>query len=126
MKAGVIAILTTGEYSDFGIYATIRALKDFDFDFLLLGFRSRHSDAHYFSPNDFLDELIAQGFVEHVTLPEFHIETYGAPEQAPEGRWDSQAREGLEVTWVPGCLSHEDCANNVEIGVICAKKRMAP
>lgn len=84
MKTGTIFILTEGEYSDYGISATLRALKDFDFDAELMDVVKAQQDADW-EPGDTLrietfraiEALEQKGFVEHVRIPELHVGSYG-------------------------------------------------
>lgn len=123
MKAGTIFLVTTGEYSDYGVYATLRAKVDFDFDATLAQWLAAHpeDDREYgFSDDRFMSDLILSGVVEEVTVPRLHLSNYSTPEKSPE-KDASESFKGAWPTWVQTCLVHEDCASHpTTLGRACS------
>jgi hypothetical protein len=89
MKAGTRHIITTGEYSDFGIRDSFVVLKDFSFDKALAGWIAVHGDDGEFSyekgktEQDFLDWLRSSGYVADEPLSEVHLSDYSRPTTTP-------------------------------------------
>lgn len=82
MKAGTVFIVTTGEYSDYGIYAKLRAKVTFSFDRELDRYLEAHaSQAHHyrFEQSEFLKHLETRGLVEETAIPEVHLADYSTP-----------------------------------------------
>ena len=89
MKTGDRFIVTTGEYSDYGIRDSFVVLKDFSFDLALKRWLSGHGDGGNFgydtgqSDQDFLASLRADGYVADEKLNEIHLADYSTPETDP-------------------------------------------
>lgn len=84
MKQGEIFLLTTGEYSDCGIFAALRAKKTFSFDREFKRYCDRHGVLQYrLNETAFVDELLARGLVEQYTIPEIHFSSYSTPTDNP-------------------------------------------
>jgi hypothetical protein len=93
MKTGDRFIVTTGEYSDYGIRDSFVVLKDFSFDLALARWLKVHGDATYGEPQfgydqgqseqDFLAWLRVQCFVKDEKLNEVHLCDYSRPEPTP-------------------------------------------
>lgn len=121
MKAGQIFITTHGEYSDYGIGGTWRALQDFDLDKSLASFVSEYRvtevptiEAQYFDKQKFQEYLLSSGLIEAVHLPSVHLGDYGEHPKKLEP-------EEVEVQqWVRACFDHTDCAEHPELGAACA------
>lgn len=90
MKKGQRYIVTTGEYSDYGIADSFTALKDFSFDRALKrwldknGLKVPGSAQKQFSytgptEHDFLASLRTDGYVTDEPLAEVHMSDYGRP-----------------------------------------------
>lgn len=127
MKAGTIFLVTTGEYSDYGIYATLRALCDFDFDATLKQWLAAHPDdteEYGFSTDKFMSDLVLSGNVEEVTLPKLHVANYSTAQESPEA--DAHPKTTAARQWVRGCFDHTDCAGHPELGAACAQRTAQP
>ena len=88
MKTGDRFIVTTGEYSDYGIRDSFVVLKDFSFDLALKRWLSEHGDDGKFgytgqSDQDFLASLRTDGYVIDEKLNEVHLCDYSRPEPSP-------------------------------------------
>ena len=89
MKVGQRYIVTTGEYSDYGIRDSFVVLRDFSFDKALARWMDKHGDAGDFSydpghsEQDFLANLRAEGFVADDKLNEVHLSDYSRPNENP-------------------------------------------
>jgi hypothetical protein len=101
MKQGTIFILTSGCYSDFGIYEVMRAKADFDFDDVVA---TVPKDSH--SIRKLVDRLLETGLAESVSAPAIWLGEYGSIETPTESfevtmrkrypspdRWVRQGRE---------------------------------
>lgn len=123
MKAGTIFILTTGEYSDFGIFATLRATEDFDFDHAVEDYkRANPNEAKQYNGDQqrFLEGLINAQLVEEVVLPRLHLASYSTFETNPEATSREQFKN--PETWILGCLEHDDCKQHPELGAVCERR----
>jgi hypothetical protein len=89
MKTGDRFIVTTGEYSDYGIRDSFVVLKDFSFDLALKRWLSEHGDGGNFgyghgqSDQDFLASLRADGYVADEKLNKIHLMDYYRSEPDP-------------------------------------------
>jgi hypothetical protein len=89
MRAGQRFIVTTGEYSDYGIRDSFVVLKTFSFDRALARWLKAHGEDGNFGygqgngEQDFLADLRAQGCVADDTLNEVHLSDYSRPETSP-------------------------------------------
>jgi hypothetical protein len=87
MKAGQRFIITTGEYSDFGIRDSFVVLKTFSFDRALarwLKMNGRDGEFYFdASEQDFLEYLRAQGYVADDGLNQVHLSDYSRPGPNP-------------------------------------------
>ncbi len=89
MKAGQRFIVTTGEYSDYGIRDAFVVLKDFSFDKALERWIEAHGDDGSFTYEDgrdeqaFLASLRTDGFVADEPLNVVHLSNYSRPEPSP-------------------------------------------
>ena len=89
MKTGERFIVTTGEYSDYGIRDSFVVLKDFSFDLALAEWIKKNSDDGSFSydrgktEQDFLQSLRASGMVADEKWNEVHLSDYSRPEPSP-------------------------------------------
>jgi hypothetical protein len=76
---GDIVLVTSGEYSDFGIVAFTEALQDFDgqevVDKFLVEKRRENSD-YYFLDAEFGDWLINQGYLKKKEFKEMFLDKY--------------------------------------------------
>lgn len=137
MIKGEIFILTTGEYSDFGITATLRALVAFDLDEEVRAFpkpqrpRSPYDRADApprfdFRSHKFIEHLIAKKLAENVPLRALHLGDYGDPPSLPLG--DYHGREeyaDATVVGVATCIKHDDCCENpMTLGAACLQKQI--
>lgn len=98
MKSGTVFIVTSGEYSDFGIYGKFKAEKDFSFDAELKSFLESNPDLHeqyHFDRERFFDSLLLGGLVSQVSIPEMHIDDYSTVCETPEADWESLAEASL-------------------------------
>lgn len=80
MKAGETFIVTSGEYSDFGIRDSLRALVDFDWNECVTAYLELHPDqsvAYGGEFDKFLSWLREIGKVETAPLIQVHIGDYG-------------------------------------------------
>lgn len=71
MNTGETFFVTTGEYSDYGIHAILRARRDFSWDELAARWSELGKD-HY----HFVEYLTDEGYVEHVKMIEIHMADY--------------------------------------------------
>ena len=97
MKTGQVFIVTTGEYSDFGIFSKLRALRDFSFDDTLASWTIEHKDRieeYSYREGDFITHLIESHLVEECEIQEVHLADYG--------------------TFVPGCARDSTSASPVK------------
>jgi hypothetical protein len=113
MKKGQRFIVTTGEYSDYGIRDSFIVLKDFSFDKALERWIDKHGDDGSFSYEDsrdeqaFLASLRAEGLVADEQLNVVHLCDYSRPAVNPakdaiddEDRFAIWCKSGdLEVWW---------------------------
>ena len=89
MKTGDRFIVTTGEYSDYGIRDSFVVLKDFSFDLALERWLKAHGDDGHFgydagqSDQDFLASLRADGYVGDEPLNKVHLADYSRPAPTP-------------------------------------------
>ena len=119
MKAGVIFLVTSGSYSDYGIRATFLALRDFSWDAEVQDFeRQRQPSTTYLDFNNVLEVLIARGLVRHVYLPEIVMGEFGRLN--PHG--EAAATKGTTPLrgWSERCIDHDDCINIASLGIACA------
>jgi len=87
IKKGQLIIISDGEYDDYQIVNTFRALKDFDTNEVMREFLIKHPEADgnlhsLLSPrtiNTFQCYLIETGMAEEVHTTEWHIADYGKP-----------------------------------------------
>ena len=85
MKVGQRFIITTGEYSDYGIRDSFVVLKTFSFDEALSEWFGKHGDERAFGyeagqgDQDFLKSLRERGLVADEPLNEVHLHDYGRP-----------------------------------------------
>ena len=77
VKAGDIVLVTSGEYSDFGIIALCRAAVGFDAKELVSTFRAEKGDL-CFDNDAFGDWLIKTGRLEKVSFRELYVGAYNA------------------------------------------------
>jgi hypothetical protein len=87
MKQGETYVLTTGEYSDYGIRAIVTALREFDFDAAIAAYKATLPEhtCHYDERNGLIDYLLAQGLVAFAeTVSELHVGDYGPLLDTPE------------------------------------------
>jgi hypothetical protein len=115
MKTGQRFIVTTGEYSDYGIRDSFVVLRDFSFDKALARWIDKHGDDGMFSyeggrdEQAFLASLRAEGLVADEMLNEIHLCDYSRPATDPakdagdeEGRfaiWCKSEAGEIEVWW---------------------------
>ena len=89
MKKGDRVIVTTGEYSDYGIRDSFVCLKDFSFDKTLAEWIKKYGDEGnfgYAEHNDeqaFLSRLRTDGLVADEKLNQVHLCDYGTPTTDP-------------------------------------------
>lgn len=89
MKTGQRFIVTTGEYSDYGIRDSFVVLRDFSFDATLKAWLAKHGDDGAFGygtgngEQDFLASLRAHGLVADEQLNTVHLANYSTPELDP-------------------------------------------
>jgi len=89
MKAGQRIIITTGEYSDYGIRDNFIVLKDFSFDRTLEQWIEKHGvdgrfgwdDGH--GEQDFLKYLRKKKLVADDDVRTVHLASYSDPEHCP-------------------------------------------
>jgi hypothetical protein len=100
MKAGERYIITTGEYSDYGIRDSFVVLKTFSFDAALETWISKNGDDGSFSfetgkdEQSFLAWLRSEGYVADETMREVHLADYSRPNTTPaKDRGDEPAQE---------------------------------
>lgn len=67
---GQLILVTSGEYSDYGVDALIRVVSTFDWNTELESFSSTHKGYHYLRPSAFINHLAKQGTIEEVTFEE--------------------------------------------------------
>lgn len=82
MKKGERYIITTGEYSDFGITDHFVALKTFSFDLALKRWLNGRDEFEYTEgrrEHDFLAWLRTEGLVEDIPLNQVHLADYSTP-----------------------------------------------
>lgn len=124
MKAGTIFVVTSGEYSDYGLSGTFRARCDFWWNDVLeawLKTNEKQSGDYHGDFRAFLKHLETEDLVEHVTIPKIHIGDYGTFERHPE-----DVKETADApTWVLACLAHDDCRKHPEIGAACEQRTAA-
>ena len=89
VRAGDLVLVTSGEYSDFGVIALCRAVIDFDAKALVPVFREGREDDSY-DNSEFGDWLIKSGRLEKVSFRELYVGAYHAEpsiaeEPAPKG-----------------------------------------
>lgn len=81
MKKGELFIVTTGEYSDYGIAAKFEALQQFSADAELAQWVKDHpesSEKYHFNSTKFLQWLETRGLVKEATIREWHLESYSS------------------------------------------------
>ena len=108
MKKGDRFIVTTGEYSDYGIRDSFVVLKDFSFDQALLrwlnvrgGVDGSFGDGPGHGEQDFLASLRTNGYVADENLNTVHMANYSRPEPSPANdSGDEPAGDG-EATPAP-------------------------
>lgn len=89
MKKDQRFIITTGEYSDYGIRDSFVVLRDFSFDKTLATWIVEHGDNGNFTfetgrdEQSFLTYLRDVGLVADETLNEVHLASYSRPEINP-------------------------------------------
>lgn len=102
MKAGERYIVTTGEYSDYGIRDSFIVKRTFSFDLALERWLKEYGDDGSFgyaggqSEQDFLAWLRSEGFVEDEKLNEVHLANYSQPEPAPAKDAADDSRQSAE------------------------------
>ena len=104
MKKGDRFIVTTGEYSDYGIRDSFVVLKTFSFDLALQRWIEKHCDDGEFGydsgqgEQDFLASLRADGYVADEAINQVHLANYSRPEVAPaKDAGDEPAETQAEV-----------------------------
>ena len=83
MKAGEIFITTTGEYSDYGIGGTWRALIEFSLDREIANRATSDGGPDDYRGSKLFDRLIREGKVEEFKIREVHLGDYGRWEDSP-------------------------------------------
>ena len=84
IPAGSLLTVSTGEYSDYGVWGVFRALKDIDAQALRAQWLADHPDqaARYaFDDRAFFAWVCVQGIVEAVPSAEWHLGDYGRAEE---------------------------------------------
>jgi len=122
VKAGVIFLVTSGEYSDYGIRATLLALQDFSWDDEAQDFeRRRQASDTYIDSGMVIDHIIARGLARHVYLPEIDLGSYGALNPGAEA---SVTKGSTPLRgWTERCIDHDDCVASPVLGAACAVDR---
>lgn len=75
-KKGEFLILSSGEYSDYGIRLVCRVLEGFDEREVYDNYDGKKED-YCFDTDEFSAYLIKKGFVEEIDYREWNCETYG-------------------------------------------------
>ena len=96
VKRNELFVLTTGEYSDYGVQAILRARKDFDFDAVMKAFVSRDETPEHsrtFFETKFVQHLIDSGLAREEPCIFLHISDYGRPHTDCEAEARKQIAE---------------------------------
>lgn len=80
IQAGQLVLLSSGEYSDYGVLAIAKSLKDFDTNEETINFLEElkiHSGHDHDIEFRFMAWLHKKGFIEDVPYREVHLGSYG-------------------------------------------------
>lgn len=77
VQAGQALLVTSGEYSDFGIVALCKALRDFDVIPLIAEYKAMNPKETHFNYSEFGDWLIEKAYVEKLPYAELYMGSYG-------------------------------------------------
>lgn len=103
MKAGTTFIVTSGEYSDYGISGTFETLKAFSLDVELerwLSDRPEQRFSYGFRDHDFMDSLVERDLIRHVDIKRVHLHDYHTAIDKP-------ADDAGDVATEPKCVDTE-------------------
>lgn len=92
IKAGQLAMLTEGEWSDYSPIFAVRALCDINIAEQMAAFHDAHRGRWTFN-QQFALWLIKQGLVDEVECAEIHLGSHGRPSASIKKDWTSDACE---------------------------------
>lgn len=75
-KKGEVVLVSSGEYSDYGIIALCEAVNDFDATELAAIFKAKTPEKKYFDQSDFGDWLIESGHLRKMKFAELYVGSY--------------------------------------------------
>jgi hypothetical protein len=81
IPAGALVIISSGAYSDYGVFGVFRAVKEIDPDALRDDWVARHPDqaeSFRFNSDGFLSEMTTSGLLEQVPCYEYHLCDYSS------------------------------------------------
>jgi len=96
LKAGQLAMLTKGDYSDYSPLFAVRAVRDFDVAEQMAIFKSAGTKG-WRAQQRFALWLLAQGLVEEVECVEVHLGAYDLTEVTVENEWTAACLSGPGV-----------------------------